>query len=112
MVIGIIPDASTAESFLNNLSEAEFKLKNVSVILRDLKTRNAIAKDTGPFKGVTLNSLSGKLTQLGLSSQDAQPYVDAVTNGKALVAVLSPKGAEQAAAEMFKDASGELIRTV
>lgn len=112
MVIGIIPNSSTTESLLNNLDEADFKLKNVSVIMQDVNARNTIAKDTGPFKGITLNTLPNKLTQIGLSKQDAQPYLDAVTNDKVLVAMLAPKGSQAAAAEMFKDANGELIRVV
>lgn len=112
MVIGIIADNSTAEILLNNLSEADFKLKNVSVIMRDVKARNAITRDRGPFKGITFETLLDKLTKIGLSPTDAKPYVDAVTAGKAFVALAGPVGSEPAAAEMFHDVNGDLIRTV
>ena len=112
MVIGIIADSSTAEGFLNNLSEADFKLKNVSVIMSDPKLRDAIAKDTGPFRGITVSTLPTKLAKIGIAAPDAQPYVDAVTNGKVLIAVQAPKGSQQAAAEMFQDVKAELVRTV
>lgn len=112
MVIGIIQDSSTTEGFLNNLSEADFKLRNVSVIMSDPKLRDAIAKDTGPFRGITLNTLPTKLGKIGIPATDTQPYVDAVTNGRVFVVVQTPKSSAQAAAEMFNDVKAELVRIV
>ncbi len=112
MVIGMVPNTARAESLLNNLSEAEFRLADVSVILRDPELRNAIAKDTGPFKGVTAPALVAKLTQAGLSQTDAKAYGDAVMKGQVFVAVAAPKASESVAAEMLKDASAQSIKVL
>lgn len=112
MIVGIIPDASTAEILLNNLSEADFNLADVSLIMRDQKLRNKIAKDKGPLKGVHYDEISTHLTQAGLSAQEAQVYQDAVAQGKVLVAMNTAPDTTQAAKEMFADQSGESIQEV
>ncbi len=112
MVIGLIPDTSKAETLLNNLDEAGFKLSDVSVITREPKTRNAIAKDAGPFKGVAANNLTTKLVQTGLSKTDAQAYSDAVAKGSVFVAIAAPKESQQAAVEMLNDYSPQLVRVI
>ncbi len=109
MIIAILPDASTTEILLNNLSEADFNLSDVSVVMRDLKTRRAIAPDTGPLKGVSPKGVVARLTEAGLSQQDARRCGDAVAQGKVLVAMTVPTGAEQAAKEMIQDHSGQVI---
>jgi hypothetical protein len=110
MFIAILPNTSSTETLLNNLSEADFDLKQVSVVMRDLKQRKAVAKDTGPLKGANLNNLAARLAQAGLSQPDAQPYVDAVTQGKVLVAMMAPSGSEAAAQEMLQDHSAQMIK--
>ncbi len=112
MVIGVLPDTSKTETLLNNLSEADFKLSNVSVITQDVKTRNAIAKDAGPFKGVTAPQLAGKLIRAGLPTADANNYQDAVTKGSVFVAIACPKESEPAAVEMLNDYSPQLVKVV
>ena len=110
MIVGILPNASTAEILLNNLSEADFDLSDVSVIMQDLKLRDAIAQDGGPLQGADLSNLSARLVQAGLSAPDAKLYRDALAQGKVLVALTAPSGSEQAAKEMFQDQSAELIQ--
>ncbi len=110
MIVGILPNASTVETLLNNLSEADFKLSDVSVVMQDLKQRDAIAKDAGPLKGATPTNISNKLVQAGLSPQDAKVYTDAVAQGKVLVAMKVPPESAQAAKEMLQDASAQQIK--
>ncbi len=112
MVIGIIPNASSTETLLNNLSEADFDLKTVSVIMSDPKQQKAIAKDAGPLKGTTAAGLSARLTQLGVSKADAQAYAAAVNNGGVLVAIAPPKGSEQAAVQMLNDYNPQMVKVV
>ncbi len=112
MIIGILPNTSSTETLLNNLSEADFDLKTVSVILKDVKLRNKIAKDAGPFKGVTVANLATKLTGRGVSPADVQAYVDAINNGQVFVAIAPPQGSEAAAQEMLADYNPTLVRTL
>ncbi len=112
MIVGIIPDASTAEILLNNLSEADFNLADVSLIMRDQKLRDKIAKDKGPLKGLQYDQISTRLTKAGLSAQDAQAYQNAVAQGKVLVAMNTTPDVTEAAKEMFSDQSGQSIQEI
>jgi hypothetical protein len=112
MIVGIIPEASTAEILLNNLSEADFNLADVSLIMRDQKLRDKIAKDAGPLKGVRYDQISARLVQAGLSAQDAQAYQNAVAQGKVLAAMKTAPVLIEAAKEMFTDQSGESIKEI
>jgi hypothetical protein len=110
VLIAILPDTSHAETLLNNLSEAGFDLAQVSVVMRDLRLRDAIAQDAGPLKGVMLGNLVGKLARAGLPKTEARPFADAVAQGKVMVAILTPPQSQPAAKEMLQDHSAEMIR--
>ncbi len=112
MVIGIVPNASKAETLLNNLSEADFELSDVSVITTDPKQRNAIASDAGPFKAVSASDLPKKLVKHGVSQSHANAYRDAVMNGSVFVAIATGKTSESAAIEMLKDYDALLVQVV
>jgi hypothetical protein len=112
MIIGIFPDASTAEILLNNLSEADFNLADVSLIMRDQGLRDKIAEDTGPLKSVLFEQISASLIQAGLSAQDAQAYQEAVTQGKVLAVMNIAPELLDVAKEMFTDQSGESIQGI
>ncbi len=111
-IVGIIPDASTAEILLNNLSEADFNLADVSLIMRDQKLRDKVAKDKGPLKGVKYNQISARLVKAGLDQQDAQAYQDAVAQGKVLAVMKAAPETADAAKEMFGDQSGQSIKEI
>ncbi len=112
MVIGIVPDASKTETLLNNLSEADFKLSSVSVIMSDPKQRNAIASDAGPFKGTSAANLPNQLVKHGLSQSDANAYQDAIMKGGVFVAIASGKATDSAAADMLRDYNPQLLKVV
>ncbi len=110
MIVAIVPDTSHTESLLNSLSEADFDLKDVSVVMQDTKTRNAIAKDAGPLKGRQPADLSSALQAAGVSREDAQRCADAMTRGKIVVAMkVDPKYAS-AARQTFTDHAAEIVQ--
>lgn len=112
MVIGVIPNPSSMQTLLNNLKEADFSLRDVSVIMSDPKARNAIAKDAGPLKGVVPAQLRTKLVQAGVSQADAKAYGDALAEGKVVVAIRTAQGAEQPAIQMLQDYAPENVKIV
>ena len=67
MIIGLLPDGVTTETFLNNLAEAEFNLRDVSVIRREVKSYAASGDEGGPLKATTLDELADRLAQAGLA---------------------------------------------
>ena len=110
MIVAILPDASQTESLLNNLSEADFNLNDVSVIMQDAKVRNAIAKDIGPLKNVASKQVAGELRKVGLSQPAADRCQLAIEAGHVLVVMDVAKQYLAAAQEMFQDHSAQLIK--
>jgi hypothetical protein len=110
MIWAILPDVSKTESLLNNLSEADFNLDDISVMIQDINLRNRIAKDLGPLRGVELKDLENTLTGFGLSQETAVSCNQAVLNGKVLVVMKIEEKYRSAAVEMFQDHSAQLIK--
>ncbi len=111
MIVAILPDASKAETLLNNLSEADFDLNDVSVILHDPATRNKIAHDAGPLRGVLPDQLASALGKAGVSTAQARQCADAVVHGKAVIAMKVDPKYEASAREMFQDMSAEILES-
>ncbi len=109
MILAILPDASKAETLLNNLSEADFDLNDVSVVMQDVATRDKIAKDTGPLKGTKPERVMDGLKKAGASPEGAHRGAEAVKAGKVLVAMKVDPKYEQAARQMFGDMSAEML---
>ena len=112
MIIGLLPDAAAAEILLNNLAEAEFNLADVSVLMRDVQQRAAIADDAGPLKGTDRRELANRLVEAGLARAEAQQYGSAVDRGQALVAISIAKETEAVARDMLQDHAAQLIRGI
>ncbi len=110
MILAILPDTSSIESLLNNLSEADFNLKDVSVVMQDADLRKKFAKDAGPLKGVQAARVADALQGAGIPQEMAKECHEAVAGGKVLVAMnVDPKYA-QAARQMFTDHSARIIK--
>jgi hypothetical protein len=109
MILAILPDASTAEQLLNNLSEADFDLHDVSVLLQDTALRNKIATDAGPLKGVLPMQAPASLKAAGASQEAVQRCQEAIQNGKVVVAMKVDPKYEPAAREMFEDISAQIL---
>ncbi len=109
MILAILPDAAKAETLLNNLSEAEFDLNDVSVVMHDVNMRDKIAKDAGPLQGTKPEQLSAALQKAGVLKDHAQHCADAVAHGKAVVAMKADPKVAPAAREMFQDMSAEIV---
>ena len=110
MILAIFPDSSHIESLLNNLSEADFDLKDVSVVMQDAALGKKIAKDAGPLKGIQAARVSDALQGAGITEEMAKQCHEAVSGGQVLVAMnVDPKYAA-AAREMFADHSARIIK--
>lgn len=110
MILAILPDTSKTESLLNSLSEADFDLNDVSVLMQDIALRNKIAKDVGPLRGTQPGKLAEAVQKQGISADGARRCTDALTNGKIIVAMKVDDKYRKSAEEMFTDHSAELIK--
>ncbi len=109
LIVAILPDASKTESLLNNLSEADFDLSSVSVLMQDVALRDKIAGDTGPLQGVKPAQAAAGLNKAGVSDAAVRKCADAIKQGKAVVAMKVDPKYESAATEMFKDMQAEIV---
>ena len=112
IVIGILPTADDVASRLNNLAEAEFAPEDTSLIMRSRADVEKLAALSGMMNGLSPDALLAKLSDLGLSSQDARLYSDAALAGSGVVAVAAPAGSEDAAAEIMTDSNGRDVRMI
>ena len=110
MILAVLENLSKAEILLNNLSEADFNLDDVSVIHADVKQRDAVAKDVGPLKGTAPEKLTEKLTRLGVPKKDAEICQDAIFKNKVVVVMEIPSELNETAQEMFRDYSAQIIK--
>ncbi len=110
MILAILPDISKAETLLNNLAEADFDLKDVSVVTKDPGLRDKIAKDLGPLKGVEAVRLIDALVKAGFSNSGAKSCHVALMDGRVVIAMEIKEEYRQAAQEMFQDQSAQIIK--
>ena len=110
MILAVLENLSKAEILLNNLSEADFNLDDVSVIHADVKQRDAVAKDVGPLKGTTPEKLTEKLTRLGVPKKDAEVCQGAIFKNKVIVMMEISPELNDAAEEMFRDHSAQIVK--
>jgi hypothetical protein len=110
MILAILTDPSQAEGLLNNLSEADFDLNDISVIMKDIDLRNKIAGDVGPMQGVQAAQLPSALRKAGALQEHVQRCTDAVAHGKAVIAMKVDPKYEAAARQMFQDVLAEIIK--
>ncbi len=112
MIIGLLPDAAATETLLNNLAEAEFDLRSVSVVMRDPKRRAALTHEAGPLQGIGVDELAHHLAQAGLSPHQADACAAAVQHDKVLVAIDVPVALVPIAREMLGDHAAQFIQEV
>ena len=110
MILAILDNTSSVETLLNNLSEADFDLADVSVVMNDLKKADAIGQNAGPLKGIQPENVSDALVKMGVSKKGAKTCQDAVTKGSVLLVMKVADEYSQAAEEMFQDHSAQLIK--
>lgn len=110
MILGILDDTFSVETLLNNLSEADFDLDNVSVVMHDVEQAKAFKINAGPLSGVKPERVSDALIKLGVSEEGAKTCQDAVTSGSILLVMNVAEEYSQAAEEIFQDHSAQLIK--
>ncbi len=110
MIIALFDNTTTVDTLLNNLSEAEFNLEDVSVITRDAAQSEALLPGQTLLRGALPESLAKTLIKQGLSEEAANQCQEAVTNGRILVIMNAPEEYRPAAEEIFQDHSAQLIQ--
>ena len=110
MILAILKNTSSVETLLNNLSEADFDLADVSLVMSDVKKASAFGQNEGPLNGIKPEGVEEALVKLGISKKEAKECQGAVTSGSVLVVMKVADEYSQAAEEMFTDQSAQLIK--
>lgn len=110
MILAILENASSVQTLLNNLSEADFDLNNISVMMKDNKLRKTLGVNAGPLKGVQPKSVMEALTRAGISEENAKVCDEAIVQGKILLVMKVADEYSPAAEEMFRDHSAQLVK--
>jgi len=111
MVIGLFQSAADAALCLDNLAEADFGPQTVSLVMKTRQEVEAIADVSGPWSDLSVDKLPAKLVGFGLSPEDVAEYEQGVLAGGVFIAI-SAGEAEDAAAEMLRDARARAIRQI
>lgn len=112
LLLGLVPNASSAEAAVNDFVEAGVSERRISLIMKDTATAEAIAGQSGPLRGISASALPDKLTGLGVSQSDAQALSAGVQSGQALIALPVDGGSQSDAIQVLQSANGQHIITV
>lgn len=112
IVLGILQDSSSAETALDNLSEADFNEKGISIVMDDEKKSRTIADNSGPLKGVNAKNIKGKLMSMGVSENQSTVYQSSLQQGKVVIAIEADEDSVNVAEEMLKDYNTQQIVVV
>jgi hypothetical protein len=110
MILAILKDTSSVQTLLNNLSEADFDLGTVSIVMSNVEQVKAFGQNAGPLKGIKPGQVHHALVKLGISNERAKQCQDALTKGDVLLAMNIADEYSPAAEEIFQDHSAQLIK--
>src|SRR4051812_18303550 len=87
LLLGLVPNASNAESAINDFVEAGVSERRISIVMSDESVARAIAPDTGALRGANSSDVLTRLTGLGMTPDAAKVYADGLLGGQVLIAV-------------------------
>src|SRR5947209_20391749 len=102
LLVGLLPDSSSAESAVNDYVEAGVPERRISLIMKDSTIAQAIAGNAGPLKDTSPDTLAAKLARLGIAQSDAEALVAAVQSGQPLIALTIDPGTESDAIQVIQ----------
>lgn len=111
MVIGLFAKPSDAEGCLTNVTEADFKPKDISVIAQEKDILDALGEFSGSLSGSTFDELPEKFASLGLSKQQYTVYLEKINKGYILIGISTRDDTTILAKEMLQDAHAENIQS-
>lgn len=112
LLLGLLPDASSAEAAINDCVEAGLSERQISLLMADERTARSIIGDGGPLRGAPPADGAPKLVALGLSQADADAYANGVTSGQALLALSVDGDSRDGAREVLEDHGAHQISVV
>lgn len=112
LVIGLLPGDSDAEIALNNLAEADFAARQVSVLTGDPLRTAALTDTPGEWGQQTPNAAIERMRALGVAEADREAFHTGLDAGGVLIVVRTSRDTAAAAGELLSDQKATLVRTV
>lgn len=111
VVTGIV-DENSVNEIIDNLVEADFDERDISLIMQDEKKARLIIDDNGPLKGTSLKDLEKNLQGLGMDKQTTVDYIHEVGNNKSIIAVKVEADLAKDVKETLKDFEAEFVQVI
>ncbi len=96
----------TITTALDNLEEAEFDKKKISVIANDQSSAQHIADPAGPFKGKSVDDIQKALEKAALPISTINLYHDQMAKGMIFLAISVKELSIKTAQEILADSGG------
>jgi hypothetical protein len=112
LVIGLLPNDSDAEIALNNLAEADYATRQISVLTTDPLRTAALTDTPGEWGQQTPDAAIERMRPLGVTEADREAFRTGLSGGGVLIVVRTSRDTAAAAAELLRDQKASLVRTV
>ncbi|HLZ71862.1 MAG TPA: hypothetical protein VKV26_18315 [Dehalococcoidia bacterium] len=112
LVIGLLPNDSDADIALNNLAEADFASRQISVLTSDPLRTAALTDTPGDWGQLTPAAAVERMRTLGVADADRQTVTTGLSNGGVLIVIRAANASTTAAQEMLADQKATLVRAV
>lgn len=111
-VIGLLPTDSDAEIELNNLAEADFATRQISVLTTDPLRTAALTDTPGSWGQLTPDAAIERMRSLGVADADCEAFRTGLNGGGVLIVIRTQRNTTAAAEEMLRDQKASLVRSV
>ncbi|HZQ36220.1 MAG TPA: hypothetical protein VFD32_09825 [Dehalococcoidia bacterium] len=111
-VIGLLPNDSDAEIALNNLAEADFAARQISVLTTDPLRTAALTDTPGSWGQQTPDAAVERMRSLGVAEADRAAFRSGLDGGGVLIVIRTRRDTAAAAEEMLRDQQASLVRSV
>lgn len=112
VVVGLFARDSDAEIALNNLDEAEFPARSISLLASDPARAAVLTLVKGPWSGVAPAALATRLQRAGMAREDCQAFIARIDGGAAGIAVRVSRDTAAVAAEILTDQKADAVQTL
>ncbi len=112
LVFGLLPTDSDAEIALNNLAEADYATRQISVLTSDPLRTAALTDTPGSWGRQTPDAAAERMRALGMVDADREAFRSGLNGGGVLIVVRTSRDTADSAAELLRDQKATLVKLV
>ncbi len=111
-VFGLLPSDSDAEIALNNLAEAGYATRQISVLTSDPLRTAALTDTPGSWGRQTPDAAVERMRAIGMADADREAFRSGLNGGGVLIVVRASRDTAASAAESLRDQKATLVQLV